>query len=130
MEHIKITDLSIGDWVMYDLQPYMIVSIDGESHHVIISGSDGWRDKHIDYIEPICISRKFLELNGAEYIEIDEDEGSGFYYVDGIKPILNYSNSKYAFSFEAGLPDICQLKYVHQLQHIYRLLGIDKEITL
>ena len=130
MEHIKITDLSIGDWVMYDLQPYMIVSIDEESHHVIISGSDGWRDKHIDYIEPIHLTRRILEFNDIPSNEIDDDPLYIIFDIDGLSSCLEYKNSEYVFSVDGGYIELLKIKYVHQLQHVLRLAGIDKEITL
>ena len=41
MEHIKITDLSVGNWVEYDREYYRVTQIDEESGHVLISGLSG-----------------------------------------------------------------------------------------
>lgn len=130
MEHIKITDLCVGDWVMYDLKPYIVQQIDGESEHVVISGSEGVREKHIDYIEPICIKPEILKRNGfldEEILGYDDFTTDNLY-------ILRQHGDKY-WSLRIFVDNIvpkvrCSIRHIHQLQHALRLAGIDKEIEL
>lgn len=135
MEHIKITDLCVGDWVMYDLKPYIVQQIDGESEHVVISGSEGVRDKHIDYIEPICIKPEMLEKNGLKAYS-DMHNSWKFDISDNIRVWMFKDSYVWAFqvmSYGLGYNHCVAkvfIRHIHQLQNALRLAGIDKEIEL
>lgn len=130
MEHIKITDLCVGDWVMYDLKPYIVQQIDGESEHVVISGLSGVKDKHIDYIEPIYIKSEILQRNGF----VDEEMlGYDDFTTDNLY-ITRQHGDKY-WSLRIFVDNIvpkvrCSIQHLHQLQNALRLAGLDKEIEL
>lgn len=135
MEHIKIIDLSIGNWVEYDREYYRVIQIDEESEHVLISGLSGVRDKHIDYIEPIHIKPEMLVKNGFEAYS-DMHNSWKFDIADNIR-VWMFKNS-YVWTFQVmsyGLGyNHCVAKafirHIHQLQNAMRLAGIDKEIEL
>lgn len=77
-------------------------------------------------IHPIPITAEILEMNGFEpssscwciykdnggYMEIWEDEDKWYLSVNSVEFIL------------------CDLHWVHQIQHLMRVWGFDKEITL
>lgn len=130
MEHIKLQDLSIGNWVEYDREYYRVTQIDEESQHVLISGLSGVRDKHIDYIEPIHIKPEMLKRNGF----IDEEMlGYDDFTTDNIY-ISRQHGDKYwnlRLFVDNIVPKVrCSIQYLHQLQNALRLAGIDKEIEL
>lgn len=123
MEHIKITDLSAGNWVEYDREYYRVIQIDEESEHVLISGLSGVRDKHIDYIEPIHIKPEMLVKNGFE------ENGGRWYNSNWLMEFEQYKDG-WDRTINCGEYSVYFIKHVHQLQNAMRLAGIDKEIEL
>lgn len=130
MDHIKITDLSIGNLVEYDREHYRVIQIDEESQHVLISGLSGVKDKHIDYIEPIYIKSEILQRNGF----VDEEMlGYDDFTTDNLY-ITRQHGDKY-WSLRIFVDNIvpkvrCSIQHLHQLQNALRLAGLDKEIEL
>ena len=127
MTHIKITDLSIGDWVMYNLDRYRVVQIDEESEHVVISGAGGYWDKHIDYIEPICIKTDMLFQNGFNTDNLSNKiwlYANGClaitYFIEGSKLMITHGSDHFSKT----------IKYVHELQRAFRTMGLTKEFEL
>lgn len=141
MATLKISDLSVGDWVQDNSGNY--VKVEG-----IWQGCDF--NYHVDVlrngvigtnvpcnIHPIPITVEVLEKNGWRIIE-KEVLGEDYEYSGGERVWYNGDN----------MIDICEQKqgvfwhstsneyyhhrlyYVHQLQHLMRLYGVDKEITL
>lgn len=141
MEKLKITDLSIGDWVQAkqakvdyddsDLTPPMkIIAIDNrepKQAYVDLAFDDGVvvHSAFVEDLRPVLITSEILEKNEVPHIinnvwAYDEDYQLSW-FKNGRAILINYSN-KHTVSFFA--------KYIHQLQHAFRLVGIDKEITL
>lgn len=130
-------DLMIGDWVKNDLgEIQQVVEIhDGEK--IMLAYNDFYS---ADELEPIPLTAEILEKNGfvkrynyqweyrdnsckieisiAPQIEIDGE-------MLGAPPI-NVIFEGALFDINMTSDDIC----VHNLQHIIRLCGIEKEITL
>lgn len=130
MEYIKITDLCVGDWVMYDLKPYIVQQIDGESEHVVISGSEGVREKHIDYIEPICIKPEMLEKNGLVLTEYAKKHNE-HRYVDQDALLIKTNYGWHCTIFQGFARDVSMyVRFIHELQHFFRLAKIGQEIEL
>ena len=85
------------------------------------------------YLDPIPLTPEILEKNGFGYVESDSElshyyPGEPFYCADIDFHIgtdrrghfwLNYDNNS-----------IYGLRFVHELQHAFRLCGIEKEIIL
>lgn len=130
MEHIKITDLCVGNWVEYDREHYRVIQIDEESQHVLISGLSGVKDKHIDYIEPICIKPEMLKKNGI----IDEEmPGYDDFTADNLYLTRQHGDKYWSLRIFVDniVPKVrCSIQHIHQLQNAMRLAGIDKEIEL
>lgn len=136
MATLKISDLSVGDWVMVNGKPRKISTLSevwngsnevliGYVVHVYPNGYNVVFYKPIEHVKPIPITAEILEKNGFEldsscwriyrngggHIEIWEDEDRWYLSV----------NSK---------DTLCKLHWVHQIQHLMRVWGIDKEINL
>lgn len=133
MEHIKITDLSIGNWVEYDREHYRVIQIDEESEHVLISGLSGVRDKHIDYIEPICIKPEMLKKNGFikenRAYKWSDEKYRVFVWLKKFSHFVDVVEMDKQFAVRNSCIEVKKL-HVHQLQNTLRLAGIDKEIEL
>ena len=142
---MKTNELQIGDYVNYRGQIIKVTSLydKGGSNEV------GWSDKesvwvNADNVEPIPLTAEILEKNGwiktkyaygRDCMEIhgaDElPEG-----VDNALSMARWSiDENYQYHF-LGLymwkGSVMQhnVHYVHQLQHAFRIFGIDKEIEL
>lgn len=144
MGHIKITDLSIGDWVTYNEEYYQILNIGamvyvvGEGlqfrHYCTLTrGLEIQDDIDINEISPIPITPEILEKNG--FTTTDKR-----YYicklcntrVDVERLAEHYEIATFGILSQGGLITkmICPITNIHQLQHALRLVGIDKDITL
>lgn len=133
---MKATELMIGDRV-YRPDCYSKVK---EIRENGIIGLDPFRGIiGFEELEPIPLTTEILEKNGWEKCNIDvvdDDEqygcGYGSFYVTWwrkVKLLSCYFEDKNAglhYEMISELPT----KYVHQLQHAFRLCGIDKEIEL
>lgn len=114
---ISVSDLSIGDWVRYDFpeigkRNIQVNSIDEEDNHIGAGGigASAWSD--VSEFEPIPITAEILEKNGLQEAE--------FGLV--VKPKSNELCASMGVSIE--------IKYIHELQHILRLMKTEKEIVL
>ena len=139
MATLKISDLSVGDWVRYRGIDYQVKGIDGAFERVTLIGNKEQRDESIYALHPILISRPILEKNGWAFnksnqwwtCQIDEDTranvwlgGNGEYRVEvsvlygESRTWSNYADVKLANA------------HIHLLQRAIRLAGVDKEINL
>ena len=130
---MKANELMIGDWLFYkgrfNAFPFKVEQInkrkvgyhaepnESRMHYIILSEC-----------EPISITPKLLERNGFK-------KAQSLYF-------LQSENKRYSYPFfiEYNAVNNCvfvndgmipmPIIYVHQLQHVIRLCGIDKEIVL
>lgn len=154
MEKLKITDLSIGDWVQAkqakldyddpDLTPPMkIIAIDNrepKQAYVDLAFGDGVvaHSAFVEDLRPIPISIEILEKN--EFV----DNGVGQHYLkcgDGItirvgrSPLFHDECWLVITDKDVGntINTTCVLfnaMYVHHIQRAIRLAKVDKDITL
>ena len=129
MATLKISDLSVGDWVSYRKENtlYSIRSIyrTGVQDCVILN-DDKYPDgviAFVDRLTPIPITAEILEKNGFE-----EDCGR-WYNSEALMEFEQYEDG-WCRTINCGEYDVYSIKYVHQLQHALRLAGVDKEINL
>ena len=139
---MEAKELMIGDWVKLEdarigntnfVGPVVqIKSITGR--HVLIPNSKGLlEDVTEEHLLPIPFTYEILEKNGFKPLEEDSfvckelsDIDDYIIVVDLLVPYLSYiEKHKTPKSRYSG-----EIKYVHQLQHILRLCGIDKKIKL
>lgn len=129
MSTIKISDLSVGDWVRDNYGSY--VKVEGIwqgcnfNYHVDVLRNGVIGTNVPCNIHPIPITAEILENN--EVHKTYEDDDYAIFRGDGLW-VVKYSDG----DWELSTPPVCRvdIKYVHQLQHALRLSGVDKEINL
>lgn len=142
MATIKISDLSVGDWVRYKGKEYAIASIymagEGYTHEVALTYQGiSCGCAYIDYLESIPITAEILEKNGWStdgmyaILRIDEHLHLEYYYHE--HRLRKYYSGVDEWQNHAKVTDITFATHcysVHQLQHALMLAGVDKEINL
>ena len=119
-------ELMIGDWVMntYNQKPEHVCEI--RERMVMLDYNDLY---DYDDIEPVPLTDAILKANGFNH------RGGASYWHEGDRDacILHWSEDKEELVI-GSLHDDYMIKmnvlYVHELQHAFRLAGIDKEIKL
>lgn len=136
MATLKISDLSVGDWVGYNGKSYRTVIVDALDQTATIFGNDEQGDIHIEQLAPIPITAEILEKNGFE----EDNNGHYALKIGGIIAVdIEYTGG----IWELSILDVYALQYagkmqvtiafvssIHSLQHALRLAGVDKEINL
>lgn len=126
---MKINELMIGDYICLDGDvnydnPIRIQQIGYQGENDIIADSDVFG---VEDIIPIPLTEDILVKNGYK-----STQGLDFYWLDDKKHccIKNY-DGKRLFCYKQGINDVwLVVKYVHTLQHLLRLCGIEKSIIL
>ncbi len=123
---MKASELSIGDWVLdteFDMNVPDKVSIIEDCGRVWLEERNVYQS--LVYCEPIPLTPEILEKNfepkgerwywGDEFSDIDIDE-----FTDGLWEVE-------VWNVEVGMLD-CKIyiSYVHELQHVLELCGIDR----
>lgn len=128
MAILKISDLPVGDWVMVEWP-------DGERWRgrlTRLSVTGGVEvccanDKHVrcssDFISSIPITAEILEKNGFE-------ENCERWYNSNLLMEFEQYKDGWCRTINDGEYSVYFIKYVHQLQHVLRLAGVEKEINL
>ena len=124
---MKANELQIGDYVNYHGQIIKVTSlyVKGGCNEV------GWSNKesvwvNADNVEPIPLTAETLEKNGFKYM-------TGLWYIQTkeIRPIQIVFKETNVITLSINCTPVpINLKHVHQLQHAFRLYGIEKEIEL
>lgn len=136
MAEIKISDLSIGDWVEIDGEPAKTLCLRIAGGHIFkgISGQMYRCCGGMDF-EPIPITPEILEKNGF----VDYEVGKGWYVLnvaDDLRVWLHRNSHDWTFQLMKWSPlsthEIGKvfIKHTHQLQHALRLAGVEKEIEM
>lgn len=132
---MNATDLMIGDWV-YRPDCYDQVK---EIRHTGVIGIDSMRGLiTFSELEPIPITPEILENNGFNVNKYSDGE----YYAD---IMFEDQGRRVEIEYRYGVDiDVCvigrnntppfsrietQVKYIHELQHIFRIMQINKEIV-
>lgn len=130
MEKLNCKDLMVGDWVFLFDDKFAKVDCIGNTE-VFLSDETGldWQVTY-EHIRPIFLTPEILELNG---FVLQEKEVGMF----GVTIAPHYTRDDLPFEvfcdgepFAIWFSDPIDIAYVHQLQHVIRLCGIDKEIVL
>lgn len=131
MATLKIRDLSVGDWVMCNEDKYRVMGITMFHELDLLKSSESFRTS-IDNIEPIPITAEILEKNGFEkYSERewecnDDSPYHTFIHIDTPDETMWFISFPTIFNLTWDHP----IYNIHQLQHLIRLAGVDKEINL
>lgn len=136
---MKVTDLMIGDWVNMGnpiddkLVPTKIENIYGEeinckTGHTSDDVPTIVYGKWLRYAQPIPLTEEILTKNGWDFtnrkygIYCEEDK---FHNVE-----LSRDDDGFYLSINTDEYVILRIDYVHQLQHLLQLCGVQKEIEL
>ena len=128
MATLKISELSVGDWVQNNYGDYVKVAgiWQGSNFNYQV---DILRDGRIGTIvpcnlHPIPITAEILEKNG---FECDKEEPEEAFYGDS----SNIFHTKGTLHYVLVTDEVAVVCFfIHQLQHALRLAGVDKEINL
>lgn len=134
---IKISDVSVGDWVQ-----------DMDGNYSKVEGI--WQGRNFSYqvdlnrdgvigtissynIRPIPITPEILEANGfvknGGVYKWNDEEYDVFVCLKEFSHYVNVEEMDEQFATEGSRIEVSQL-YVHLLQHALRLVGVDKEIVI
>ena len=132
---MKATDLMVGDWVLINDAPHKIQAIDSidaeiqADDELYYVGEDRYDSE--DKIEGIPITEDFFRENDWEYVCRTYLHK---YFVKNVgKFYLQIINNKLYIWFDYSSDDWTQdvnvkapIKYIHDIQHILRLCGLDE----
>lgn len=147
MYKLKITDLSIGDWAQWNGKTYRVCLIDGVSLTVELAEElGGTIEVAIDEVTGILITPEILEKNGLvldptfpdihqlNLVNGEREDVVTFCDGDGRAPWgkvdsypLGVDRLEFCHENSTLVP---YMGFVHQLQRLYRLAGIEKDIEL
>lgn len=126
MKPLKITDLSIGDWVDIYGKVFRVRKISKLDFSGLITLYGASMPYGLGVISPIPITPQILEKNGFKanehsdkVYEYNENDSLVQYFFVNHKLCIRNSNAI----------DV-EIHSVHQLQHALRLVGIGKNIVL
>lgn len=130
---MKIDELMIGDWLLYksdSLDNAFPIQVTREmfNKELVV-----WKDR----FEPITLTPELLEKNGfkRENLITSYNHYTGIDNRVSLNDDFYYINSRDVWSVHVDSEDYstianCELTYVHELQHLLKLCGIDKEIVV
>lgn len=128
MEKLKCADLSVGDWVMVDGEYWKVSAINEDS--VGLRVDSDYAVAEISECDGILLTPEILEKNGfkknGEYNEWNIGEWNEI-------PFIGVSLDRQSMRIIHLGTDIFverRVVFVHQLQHIIRLAGVEEEIEL
>ena len=132
---MKSEDLMLGDWVQGFLPDTysQIVGIQNEFGVSVITPNKCYMELSVDDIQPIPLTPEILKKNG---FQTSDAKDGGFVLAEDYYDLFIYewSDSIWVFRYECTEMDApveqFTLGYVHDLQHAFRLCGIEKEIVL
>jgi hypothetical protein len=125
MATLKISDLSVGDWVRYDGRDYQVKEIDGFCNRVSLVGNKEQRVESIKSIHPIPITAEILEKIGFERL-LERDL---FYHSESGLEVA-FEDEEWMHTINLHEYTIHTISGVHHIQHLLRLYGCEKEINL
>ena len=125
MATLKISDLSVGDWVRYDGKEYQVQCVDGLSEIVTLFGYCEQREESAGNLRSIPITAEILEKNGFErLLECDL-----FYHSESGLEVA-FEDGEWMHTINLYEYSIHTISGVHHIQHLLRLYGCEKEINL
>ena len=124
---MNIQELSVGDWVRHTFyeENVRIARIDGDSERVLTERGKLSISCHLNHFEPIPLTPKILEMNGWREDKTDPN----FFATDEVY-IYNHDGIWRLRPKSPELLIVVDVKYIHELQHALRLLGVENNIEL
>lgn len=128
---MKAKELMLGDWVQCERGIGEVIHIGILYIVILVDGKEVL--KKADEVRPRPLTPEILAKNGFEYNDEDAKYADCTWSDGNIMLHLDYNFRIVVtndFDDESTNRTPFVLRYVHQLQHVYKLLGIDKEITV
>ena len=132
---MKPEELMIGDWFLWKGKPVQVASVSGVKYsfgHIDITlahcNDKKLLETHdIKSIQPIPLTPEILEKNG--FFRLGNQYNT--WCMRGFNFSLDFIDGAFGY-YEQGKPHnpTFVTKYVHELQHVLKLCGIDKTIEL
>lgn len=134
---MKANELMLGDWVQGHLPntPSKVVGIPNEYRLAVVTSNCTYMELSIDDLQPIPLTPEILKKNGFDFLYSSVPGGTpqeqrmrkvDTYKWQGIAVNYYHETNDFQMVNFRGV----RFKYVHELQHAFRLLGIEKEIIL
>ena len=114
---LKIEELSVDNWVLYEGIPAKIVDIRRDGYIGVLQGRNDLIS-HIDNLKPIPVTDKIFEINGA--IKHYYEEYSETYSFPGVCCFLEKIDETDHWDLEQYNGNI-EIRYVHELQNLLKL---------
>ena len=128
-------EIMVGDWIQTNYTnhtKFKVVGFDTSCGEV---QSKSWI-YYLDNCEPIPLTKEILEKNGFTDCESDFEMGVYHYYIgeknfiaDSSLHIGTENHTCYWLNYKKTFA-IYDIRYVHELQHAFRICKIEKEIEL
>lgn len=135
---MKASELMLDDWAAFPHgcdRVRELSYIPGHGHCASFAASATLFSVEVGKLEPIPLTEEILAKNGFGYIERDTLMHYTHYYLGEPYFCRNMdlhigTDNKGHFWLNYLRNDIDGLRYVHELQHAFRLLRIDREVVL
>lgn len=125
METLKISDLSVGDWVLMNGEPAKALRLT-MAGRTIFKGLSGQIYGSIGGdIFPLPIVPEILEKNGFERL-LERD----LFYLSEAGLEVAFEDGEWMHTINLHEYTIHTISGVHHIQHLLRLYGCEKEINL
>ena len=118
----------VGDWVMCNDLKRQVAAIGETVGFLDCNNQVYWAYEGFDRIDYIPLTEEILVKNGFEKTKGGEYERTRYVMFSDKSWVALYTRE--AGGYSAFLNKIVVIHYVHQLQHLLRLCGIEKEIEL
>lgn len=136
---MKAKELMIGDWVRCQYTPFQVEGIEHRNKRYTVTG-DGF-NTNVAGVHPIPLSAEILEKNGFEHktdivwhdiyvlryrIELANKELER----DHLLMLAKDPYDVFYWVPEMSAVSALNFRYVHELQHLMKMLQIEKEVEL
>ena len=118
---MQTKDLQIGDWVVVDNNPLQIAAL-GTTKAGFADSKNEMFYHYYDVLQPVRLTTKILKKNGA----YNTEKKSEFWRLR-LGTRMVYGEELF---FGNIFGRFVYMKYVHELQHVLRLCGIETDINL
>jgi hypothetical protein len=128
---MKPNELMVEDWVIrkgVSKEPMRIYNINVSAGTVYLDQDGRGVTEKFENIEPIPLTLEILKKNGFVYADLpfeDFYEGYGLHIHGG-----NYADGHSNWYIICGINVSMNVTHVHELQHVFKLCGIEKDIIL
>lgn len=129
---MKATDFMVGDYANTSRGIAKVIAVDKIGLTFKIDGGDFDIDRYDEdeWFDGVYLTEEVLEKIG--FVRLKTAMGRVYYEMPlGVASYATHYDDYYCRIIgPRGKVEYNDVKYLHELQHVFRLLGIEKEITL